>query len=456
MATFSLSRTPFLIHEDPTIPCSRAKPSQVTPPTKKKSTSRGVWFLGRIFGQKSQTSEHEDDDDEEENLSHEQLNEKRVSESLESYIVSQKNIVQIECKYNETYMLMNDGVVFYCHFTPSSTSQTDPIELCLVMLHPKLFGYEPVKKLFGGYTRMFFLVESGDVYVQNDDNTYQQCGPQKDVRGYYKMPPLDAHQDGKVTQVACSYSFSLFLVNNSQLFIHGQNWVLPSSPSQSPFRVPLELDEDEHITTLTSGSFHNMVLTNKGRLFSMGEKGEKTIAHQAYSSTLIDMGEPVALVKCKYDYSVVVTESYQVYIFGLGSIPINEHFVTPPRFPSLIDSCKVVMRDCPPVVDIAMSRKVVYLITRDRIVAIGNNDNLQLNLGSNKFDAQFAPHPVVVSNCPAPPNTDQMCYVGCGEHHAALFLKRGSSSNGALLFMRNLRNAQARNFYTDCSFSFYH
>lgn len=250
--TVSLARLPLVIHRNPSEPCT-------------VSASNLRNYSNYSNGATGDDDDSSDDDDDDNNSS----NGRRKKDEWDHYSIHHHSIKQIECSYTESYVLMDDGTVFYVNFFRSSSDGDDDMSTerrkmpQLVMLHPLLFGGKRIEKLSGGYSRIFFLTVCGELYVQSDDNTYSQCGNHvaRDFRGYSKVPNYDlakcassatvpaaysSQEEGDddasgcstdmrallslspsspyaITHAACSYSFSTFVVNDKHLFGLGQN-----------------------------------------------------------------------------------------------------------------------------------------------------------------------------------------------------------------------------------------
>lgn len=212
-----------------------------------------------------------------------------------------------------------------------------------------------------------------------------------------------------------------------------------------------------------------MVLTTHGRLFTLGERGAKSIVHREGNEhyALVDVGEPVKMVKCKYDYTIVVTQSNQVLVFGLSNnstllmtedeeepLGVRGDFDVPRG--SRLQHNKLFFRVKPnvivdPVMHIAMSRKAFYLSTRNATFAVGSNENGLLNVGSSPVaNVTFHDHVVLVNNYPQPVSASSMCEVACGENMTALFMRRTESLR-AIRMVENLWRFQTRGQMADCS-----
>jgi alpha-tubulin suppressor-like RCC1 family protein len=307
--------------------------------------------------------------------------------------------------------------------------------LCYELAQVEIPNSKRIKFIACGALRSFFITEDNEVYGSGNNNYYQLGLPETiDYFRMEKLPPFELTYPRRaidvepliVTHVTCSYSFTTFVCNNKHIFVCGQNWLLCSRQSRQCVYMEFnELEEDEHIESISGGSFHCMLLTNKGNVYSGGEPGFKLAQPDAIHSydgfrKVSLFKERVKIVKCKCDQSVVVTLSNRVYVFGsvtqkgMNSFVPLDNGMFELKLPNLL-----VM---PNIIDVALSRYGVHVVTQFEIFSAGYNEHCSLNIGSSFQEEGEIPHTLSSKGCPILPGRGERYAVACGEHQTIVYL----------------------------------
>jgi alpha-tubulin suppressor-like RCC1 family protein len=151
------------------------------------------------------------------------------------------------------------------------------------------------------------------------NNHYQQMGTElpNQLLIATKLPLTCLRSDEIVTHFTCAFSFSVVVTNARYIYILGQDWITSAGNMHG-----LTLDTDDPIETVSAGSFHTVILTRSGKAYSGGESSSKT-DRGVVKSMNRDFGpmhslrnQQVNILKARNDYTVAITSSGEVHVFG--------------------------------------------------------------------------------------------------------------------------------------------
>jgi len=398
------------------------------------------------------------------------------------------SIRQIDCGYTFTTILTKDGQVFASGAETKGQTGVTPVSQQIAIddqqasnnnserHHHKfqrvrsLIENKKIEWISCGALRSFFVSDQGKSVYGVGSNTYYQLGLTEptDYRDVQLLPPFrlsdSVDDDLSVTHIACSYSFTTFVCNNKYVFVSGQNWLNSNRLSASRVLLPFnDLMHGEYIVRLSAGSFHCMLLTNMGRVFSGGENSSK-LAQPSNCGTfdgfrlVTALGEKRAkLVRCKCDASVIVTCDNEVYLFIISTK--KKKYCDEVNIDGFSGVYRFILpnnRPLPPVIDVVMGRDSIHVVTREEIFSGGTNEDGELNLSSSGLnEADLIDGSVARSSfgCPITPNSSQRLAIACGEHHTIVFTLNDTSAD-SILFLKKLTMARQLKRWTDIDFVF--
>jgi alpha-tubulin suppressor-like RCC1 family protein len=260
---------------------------------------------------------------------------------IESLDLAASRVIQIQAGYFHTLVLTDSGDVFT--FGSGAEGQLGHGDL-LSQFTPKLLSSEEldghrVTQVAAGSFHSLLLTESGQVFsfglTLNGALGYETPAHQnhQSIPKQIELEGLNGH---RVTQVAAGSFHSLLLTDSGQVFSFGNGAQgqlgfedSQNLPRWTPKRIESEALEDQKVIQIAAGSFHSLLLTESGQVFSFGDSSYgqlglgETRDRDPWTPTRIESDllrdEKVIQVVAGSFHSLLVTESGQVFAFGNGT-----------------------------------------------------------------------------------------------------------------------------------------
>ncbi|KAL6079642.1 negative regulation of SNARE complex assembly [Balamuthia mandrillaris] len=240
------------------------------------------------------------------------------------------DITSIRVGRNHAMFLTKDGTLYGCGNGPYSghpfmSARLEPTPLQSLQLE----GVR-IKAVACGPDHNLAVSEEGSLYVWGG-SMHDQLGFGDSLTIH--IPRLHDFFKGKeVTHVAAGLSHSLAVTNDRELWSWGDNRQYQlgyTEPKKQgvPKRVEgLRLEQNEKIVQVEAGLFHNVLLTDKGKVMTWGEgefsqlgdgHREKKVAPPL--SVPSPMFDDAAFISCGAYHTLLLTKSGKAIVWGLGS-----------------------------------------------------------------------------------------------------------------------------------------
>ncbi|XP_007554462.2 X-linked retinitis pigmentosa GTPase regulator-like isoform X2 [Poecilia formosa] len=228
----------------------------------------------------------------------------------------------------------------------------------------------------------------------------------------------------KVRLVACGRNHTLISTERGHVFACGGNGEgqlgLGDCEERTAFQRIGFFQAHGPIKMLAAGSNTSAALTEGGKLFMWGENSEGQIGlgkrGQATRPLEVSVGRPVSWVSCGYYHSALVTADGALFTFGerdSGKLGLRPERLAGHRVPQRVESITE------PVLQVACGGShTVALTDSGDIYSFGLGQFGQLGLGTFVFESQL-PRPVQRFQAGRPTR------VTCGESHTAVLTDTG-------------------------------
>eukprot|EP01016_Furgasonia_blochmanni_P049721 TRINITY_DN7581_c0_g1_i13.p1 TRINITY_DN7581_c0_g1~~TRINITY_DN7581_c0_g1_i13.p1 ORF type:complete len:319 (+),score=25.00 TRINITY_DN7581_c0_g1_i13:155-1111(+) len=228
-----------------------------------------------------------------------------------------------------------------------------------------------IRDISAGLQHSLFASENGVAYACGRCN-WRQFLPVIEheehrnlVADYFKsLQRVDLTQE-KIVRVSAGFQHSLFLNEFGELFACGLNnfgQTGTSSLNRSYLaefnKVYLELTEGEYIKDIAAGKSHNILLSNKGRVFlfgctlhnQLGRKKEYDLeicAPYPMELDFLQNGEKAVRVKAGFDRSAILTDQGNCYTWGGEDLRAlgGEHYEKPTSIKDLLPEKNLMITD---------------------------------------------------------------------------------------------------------------
>ncbi|KAL0481865.1 hypothetical protein AKO1_011301 [Acrasis kona] len=126
-----------------------------------------------------------------------------------------------------------------------------------------------------------------------------------------------------VTHMANCFSFNIIVTDHVNIYLLGQNWIFPQQrfdDNQFYRSYNAPTIPSDRIIKVEGGSFHCLILTQKGKVLSGGDTLNNKLCRQNSKPNdgfkFIDLKEEIIDICCGPRSSIVMTVSNQVYYYG--------------------------------------------------------------------------------------------------------------------------------------------
>uniref|UniRef100_A0A3B3WB72 RCC1-like domain-containing protein n=1 Tax=Poecilia mexicana TaxID=48701 RepID=A0A3B3WB72_9TELE len=232
------------------------------------------------------------------------------------------------------------------------------------------------------------------------------------------MPSVFWLKNDVPERIACGDEHSALVTGNGKLFMFGSNnWGQLGLGSKHTVQKPtcVKALKGEKVRLVACGRNHTLISTEGGKLFMWGENSEGQIGlgkrGQATRPLEVSVGRPVSWVSCGYYHSALVTADGALFTFGerdSGKLGLRPERLAGHRVPQRVESITE------PVLQVACGGShTVALTDSGDIYSFGLGQFGQLGLGTFVFESQL-PRPVQRFQAGRPTR------VTCGESHTAV------------------------------------
>ena len=310
-----------------------------------------------------------------------------------------------------------------------------------------------IENIHSGWEHNVVVSKKGEIFTFGNNQSYQ-CGlPNQNI--FYKgsIPnPTNISQiyDIYAKSVSCGNEHSLILTPNKEVYGIGSNedGVLGHSDIILKSYKPLLIhfgEKDEYtktISQISSGTVHNLSLTENGKVFSWGAAMGGQLGHEekyliknsngkknyylskpTMISTLDDKKIVINKISCGEAHSMALSNTGSVYSWGFGSsgqlgLGFCEDSFEPGK--GLINSRRMV----PEKININSIKEIqcgktfsMFINKENKLLACGNNDLGQLGFKSeymdNKKRHQDLIYPTIIDSF----YSSEVLKIACGEGH---------------------------------------
>jgi len=213
-------------------------------------------------------------------------------------------ISQISCGGNHTMFLTDDGNVYgvgnntYYQLGYSDSNSTQSTPRHLSWFHENGNNIT-ISQISCGHSHTMFLTDDGNVYGVGW-NSYYQLGYSNTSAQSTPRHLSWFHEDGNnitITQITCSFSHTIFLTDDGNVYGVGKNdkYQLGYSSSTANQRTPRHLSwfhengNNITISQISCGNNHTMFLTDDGNVYGVGRNDKYQLG---YSSSTGNQSTP--------------------------------------------------------------------------------------------------------------------------------------------------------------------
>ena len=248
------------------------------------------------------------------------LDDDNVNRNIPTLLMMDKEIQQIICGWNHTFILRNSGELFAfgCNVRGQLGlgDDKDRYKPTLVMQDNR------IRQIICGDHHSFILKESGELFAFGD-NHYGQLGLCDSLD---RNVPTLLIFDSNIKQIICGFSHSFILKNNGELFSFGRNnYGQLGLDDYKNRNVPTLMMKDENIRQIVCGKYHTLILKESGELFAFGHNEYGQLGLNDYTNrnfpTLIMRDENIEHIICGGFHTFVIkkinnTEQKELFVFG--------------------------------------------------------------------------------------------------------------------------------------------
>ncbi|KAL9647678.1 hypothetical protein ABK040_015167 [Willaertia magna] len=313
------------------------------------------------------------------------------------------NIKLVSVGANFLMILLEDGSVYSMGTNESgqlsvTLSTTDYSTFTSKqVLKVNFFNNNPVKLLACGAHYTLFASENNELYGCGS-NDYKQL----DVTisdNHINTPRKINYQKTEndiISHLACCFSYSIMITNNSEVRLSGQNWVYSSTYSRSDvlvdsrhvFKRVFHTFTQSKVKKICSGGFHFVILLENGQCYGAGDssscqfgvQGGSRFGNQLEGMMEVPLKDKIQDIGCGGDNSVYLSYTGEVYVCGVntrGEFPVEES-----RVLNIVKASFSM-----PIKTICMGEDYSIIVTANGDVTLrGKNDKGQL--GSLAYEVE--------------------------------------------------------------------
>ena len=323
---------------------------------------------------------------------------------------------------------------------------------------------EIIENIYSGWEHSVVTSKKGEIFTFGYNQSFQ-CGlPNTNSFNQNTIPdPTNISELYNIfsKEVTCGNEHSLILTPNGEVYGIGSNedGVLGYTDITLKSYKPLLIhfgEKDEYtkkIIKISSGTIHNLALTENGKVFSWGaamggqlgheeklliknSKNKKNyfISKPTIISSLIDKNIIITKISCGEAHSIAMTNTGSVYSWGFGSngqlgLGFCEDCFQPGE--GLIKSRIMIPEkiNINNIKDIQCGKTFTMLINnQNQLLACGNNDLCQLGFNKKKKNKRKRCHDLIYPTLIDSFSTFDVVKISCGEGHCLAIINDKSFS----------------------------
>ena len=321
-----------------------------------------------------------------------------------------------------------------------------------------------IANIYSGWEHSIVTSKKGEIFSFGNNQSYQ-CGL-PNINYFYENSIPDPTNiselyDIYAESISCGNEHTLILTPNKEVYGIGSNedGVLGYNDITLKTYKPLLIhfgEKDEYINKIiqiSSGTIHNLALTDDGKIFSWGaamggqlghdekillknSKGKKYyyISKPTIISTFNDKKIIINKISCGEAHSVAMTNSGSVYSWGFGSngqlgLGFCEDYFEPGK--GLIKSRRLLPEkiNINDIKDIQCGKTfTMFINNQNKLLACGNNDLCQLGLKSELNKETKKCHDLVFPTIIDSLSIFEVVKISCGEGHCLAIINDRSFS----------------------------
>ena len=310
-----------------------------------------------------------------------------------------------------------------------------------------------IDNIYSGWEHSIVTSKKGEIFSFGNNQSYQ-CGlPNTNNFNQNSIPdPTNISKLYNIyaESISCGNEHTLILTSNKEVYGIGSNedGVLGYTDTTLKTYKPLLIhfgEKDEYtkkIIKISSGTIHNLALTENGKVFSWGaamggqlghdekfliknsnSKKNYYISKPSIISTLNDKKIAISKISCGEAHSIGMTNTGSVYSWGFGSngqlgLGFCEDYFEPGK--GLINSRKMIPEkiNINDIKDIQCGKTFTMFINNEnKLLACGNNDLCQLGfkteLNNERRKCRDLVYPTIIDSF----STFDVLKISCGEGH---------------------------------------
>ena len=321
-----------------------------------------------------------------------------------------------------------------------------------------------IEKIYSGWEHNVAITKAGEIFTFGHNQSYQ-CGlPSQNLFNQSSIPnPTNISKIYNIyaKSISCGNEHTLILTPDKEVFGIGNNedGVLGQGNLVLKSYKPLLIhfgEKDEYtkkIIEISSGTVHNLALTENGKVFSWGAatggqlgqdekfliKNPKVkkncfISKPSIILSLFDNNIFINKISCGEAHSVALTNNGNVYSWGFGSngqlgLGFCEDCFEPGK--GLINSRRMIPEklNINGIKDIQCGKTFTMLINQENhLLACGNNDLCQLGFRHELMDKQKRCHDLIYPTVLDSLSTFEVIKISCGESHCIAIINDSTFS----------------------------
>ena len=321
-----------------------------------------------------------------------------------------------------------------------------------------------IENIYSGWEHSIATTKKGEIFTFGYNQSFQ-CGlPNTNSFNQNSIPdPTNISELYNIysKSISCGNEHSLILTKNGEVYGIGSNedGVLGYSDINLKSYKPLLIhfgDKEEYtkkIIKISSGTVHNLALTENGKVFSWGAAMGGQLGHEekflvknsmnkknyyitkpSIISSLADKKINISKISCGEAHSIAMTNTGNVYSWGFGSngqlgLGFCEDCFQPGE--GLIKSRKIIPEkiNINDIKDIQCGKTFTMLINnQNQLLACGNNDLCQLGFNSELKNNKKRCHDLISPTLIDSFSTFDVVKISCGEGHCLAIINDKSFS----------------------------
>ena len=194
-----------------------------------------------------------------------------------------------------------------------------------------LEDHQTVTKISSGFYNTLAITGGGELYCCGE-NQNQQCGNQHDFNNLHKLSVVNEFKQMKlaVKDAKGGYCHSLVLTEEGRVFTmgcadDGQRGDGKDGDAKRDTVTPVVLPNSkyEHVTDIAAGANHSLVLTSAGNVYAFGSNeygqcGKNTDGDNILAPTLLSVSNsyPISSISAGYAHTVLKDSKGTVFMCG--------------------------------------------------------------------------------------------------------------------------------------------